>query len=207
MARRDVDQGARLAAATGAYICFEDEAGQNLRPPKARTWSRRGRTPVVAVSGKGSGRVSMAGMLCLKPGQRGHLFYRIRIHRGRKGERRSLSENDYATLVTAAHQQLRAPIILVWDNVNTHVSAVMRRFIDTHPDWLTVIRLPAYDPDLNPTEGVWSVVKNGLGNLAGIGVDHLAAVVRNRLKRIQYRPELFPGFLTQTGLAFPAEPP
>ena len=27
--------GFRLAAATGAYICFEDEAGQNLRPPKA----------------------------------------------------------------------------------------------------------------------------------------------------------------------------
>jgi hypothetical protein len=35
---------------------FEDEAGQTLRPPKARTWGRRGRTPMVAVSGKGSGR-------------------------------------------------------------------------------------------------------------------------------------------------------
>jgi putative transposase len=23
-------------------------------------------------------------------------------------------------------------------------------------DWLHVIRLPAYAPDLNPTEGVWS---------------------------------------------------
>lgn len=51
------------------------------------------------------------------------------------------------------------------------------------------------------------MVKNSLGNLAGHGVDHLAAVIRNRLKRIQYRPELFPGFLVQTGLAFPVEPP
>jgi hypothetical protein len=50
-----------LAAATGAWICFEDEAGQNLRPPKARTWARRGHTPVVAVSGKGSGRVTGGG--------------------------------------------------------------------------------------------------------------------------------------------------
>jgi DDE superfamily endonuclease len=149
----------------------------------------------------------MAGMLCLKPGRRGHLFYRLRIHRGRKGERRSLSEDDYATLVTAAHQRLRAPVILVWDNVNTHISAVMRRFLDAHTDWLTVIRLPAYAPDLNPTEGVWSVVKNGLGNLAGTGVDHLAAVVRNRLKRIQYRPDLFDGFLAQTGLTLDTERP
>jgi hypothetical protein len=43
-----------------------DEAGQNLRPPKARTWAPRGRTPVVRVPGKGSGRVSVAGLVCLK---------------------------------------------------------------------------------------------------------------------------------------------
>jgi len=193
VALRDVGEGSRIAAATGAFVCFEDEAGQNLRPPKARTWGRLGCTPVVRVSGKGSGRVSMAAWSCVKPDHRGHLFYRLRIHRGRTGERRSLSEDDYAALVTAAHHQLHAPIVQVWDNVNTHVSAVMRAFIDAHRQWLTVVQLPAYAPDLNPVEGVWSVVKNGLGNLAGNGVDHLAAVIRNRLKRIQYRPELFVG--------------
>lgn len=139
MAYRHVGEGSRIAAATGAYVCFEDKAGQNLRPPKARTWGRRGHTPVVRVSGKGSGRVSMAGLVCYRPGKRGHLFYRLRIHRGRKGERRSLSEDDYATLVTAAHHQLRAPIVLVWDNVNTHVSTVMRAFVNAHRQWLTVV--------------------------------------------------------------------
>jgi transposase len=37
----DLGQASRLAAATGAYLCSEDEAGQSLRPPKARTWGRR----------------------------------------------------------------------------------------------------------------------------------------------------------------------
>jgi DDE superfamily endonuclease len=82
---------------------------------------------------------------------------------GRKGERRSLSEADYASLVTAAHNQLHAPIVLVWDNLNTHVSAVMREFIDAHRQWLTVVRLPAYAPELNPVEGVWSHMKRGPG--------------------------------------------
>jgi len=50
VADRDLGQGSRLAAATGAYVCFEDEAGQSLRPPKARTWARRGHTPVITVS-------------------------------------------------------------------------------------------------------------------------------------------------------------
>ena len=149
---RHLGEGTRLAAATGAWICFEDEAGQNLRPPKARTWARRGHTPVVKVSGKGSGRVSVAGLVCLKPGSRGHLFYRVRIHRGRKGERRSMSEADYAGLIAAAHKELQAPVILIWDNLNTHISAAMGRFVSSHPDWLTEVRLPAYAPDLNAAE-------------------------------------------------------
>jgi putative transposase len=198
-----VGEGTRLAAATGAWICFEDEAGQNLRPPKARTWARRGHTPVVAVCGKGSGRVSVAGLVCLKPGSRGRLFYRVRIHRGRKGERRSMSEADYAELVTAAHHQLHAPVILIWDNLNTHLSAVMRLLLDARRDWLTVIQLPAYAPDLNPAEGAWANMKNGLGNLAAGNADQLAAIMKNRLKRIQYRPALIDGFLAQTGLTPP----
>lgn len=207
MAGHYLGEGTRLAASTGAWIVFEDEAGQNLRPPKARTWSRRGQTPTIRVSGKGSGRVSIAGLTCYRPGQRGHLFYRVRVHRGRKGERRSLSEADYAAAITAAHQQLHAPIILCWDNLNTHVSKAMRQFIAAHPDWLTVVRLPAYAPELNPVEGVWANLKNGLGNLAANGVDQLATIVKNRLKRIQYRPELIDGFLAQTGLSLEADPP
>ena len=207
MAGPDVGEGTRLAAATGAFICFEDEAGQNLRPPKARTWAPRGRTPVVRVSGKGSGRVSVAGLVCVKAEARGRLFYRVRVHRGRKGERRSMSEADYAGLITAAHQQLHAPVILIWDNLNTHISAVMRTFTGAHPDWLTVIQLPSYAPDLNPAEGVWANMKNGLGNLAAPNVSDLAAIVKNRLKRIQYRPELISGFLAQTGLTLEPEPP
>ncbi len=42
MAHFDLREGTRLAAATGAWILFEDEAGATLRLPKARTWAARG---------------------------------------------------------------------------------------------------------------------------------------------------------------------
>ena len=42
-------------------------------------------------------------------------------------------------------------------------------------------------------------MKNGLGNLAVRDVDQLAAIIKNRLKRIQYRPALIEGFLACTG--------
>ena len=79
----------------------------------------------------------------------------------------------------------------------------MRQMIAAR-DWLHVIRLPAYAPDLNPTEHVWSHLKRSLGNLAVQGIDHLAAIVKNRLKRMQYRTRLIDGYLTGTGLSPPS---
>ena len=76
----------RAARDLGAYLCFEDEAGQGLRPPKGRTWAPRGARPVVKVRGAGGGRVSIAGVACYRPGDRPHLYYQLRVHRRRKGE-------------------------------------------------------------------------------------------------------------------------
>jgi transposase len=96
---------------------------------------------------------------------------------------------------------------LCWDNLNTHISAVMRRFLDAHTDWLTVARLPAYAPELNAAEGVWAHMKHDLGSLVACGVDQLAATIKTLLKRIQYRPELIDGFLAQTGPTLDPQPP
>jgi putative transposase len=189
-----------------AWVCFEDEAGQSLRPPKARTWSRRGHTPVTSVTGKGSGRVSMAAVIATRLGRRTRLFFRVCVYHGRKREPKGLREADYMRLLCGVHAQLRAPLIVVWDNLNHHVSAVMRAFVDAH-DWLTVVQLPAYAPELNPTEGVWSHLNRGLGNLAACGTDQLAAIVRTRLKSMQYRPGLVDSFIAETDLALQPQPP
>lgn len=72
-------------------------------------------------------------------------MWRTRLHRNRKGERGSLSEDDYIVFLDQAHQRLQAPIVLIWDNLNTHVSVRMRELIAARA-WLTVIRLPACAP-------------------------------------------------------------
>src|SRR3954447_17906048 len=206
MAHPDLGEGTRLAASTGAWIVFEDEAGATLRPPKARTWAARGHTPVVAVSGKG-GRVSMAALVCYRPGCRGRLFYRIRVHHRRRGERRSFSEDDYAGLIAAAHAQLRAPIILIWDNLERAPQRRDAPVLRGAPRLADRGQLPAYACELNATEGVWAHVKRDLGNLLAGTIDELAVNAKRLLKRIQYRPELIEGFRVQTGLALDPQPP
>jgi hypothetical protein len=96
----------RVARRLGAWICFADEAGQTLRPARARTWAPRGQTPVVKVTAKGSGRIWLAGLTCYRPGQRSRLIYRTIVHKGRKGEKKGFREADFAALLDAAHQQL-----------------------------------------------------------------------------------------------------
>jgi len=156
----------------------------------------------VKVAGRGGRRVSVAGIAAYRPGERGRLLYRLMLHRGRKGEPKGFREQHFAALIDAAHQQLDAPIVLVWDGLPAHKSAKMRALIAARP-WLRVYQLPGYAPELNPTENMWSSLKRGMANLAAGTIDDLARIAKNRLKRMQYKPTLADGFLAATGLAPP----
>jgi hypothetical protein len=82
------------------------------------------------------------------------------------------------------------------------MSAGMRQLVAAR-SWLTVYRLPAYAPELNPVGGVWSSLKRSLANLAEQGIDRLTAgqgPAQARLRRMQYWPSLIDGFLAKTGL-------
>ncbi|MFC4584472.1 transposase [Sphaerisporangium corydalis] len=171
----------------GAWLCFEDEAGQTLRSPKGRTWGA-----------KGGGRVSIAALVAVKPGQRPRLIYRTRTYRGRKGEPKGFGSADYAALFDGAHQHLGAPVVVAVDNLNTQVSARMRQLIAARP-WLRVYQLPPYALEFNPVEAVWAHMKKSLANLTTRTLDQLADLVKNRLKRMQYRPALISGFSPRPG--------
>ena len=160
---------------------------------------------MVKVTGKGYGRVAVAGLVCAQPGRRTRLIYRTMLRRGRPGEPKGFTATDFARLLDGAHQQLDGKIVLVWDNDRRHLSRAMRTAIAARTAWLTVCQLPAYAPELNPAEGVWSSLRRGLANLAPRGINQLGAVVKTKLKRMQYRHRLLDGFIAETG--FVLEPP
>jgi hypothetical protein len=153
---------------------------------------------VVKVTGGHDTRVSLAGLIAVRPGCGPRLIFRT--HRARRGDKRKgFTEQDYARLLDAAHQQLGGPVVLVWDGLNTHTSHAMRELIAAR-DWLTVFQLPAYAPELNPVEPVWSHLKRSLANLVKQDIGQLTVLVRTRLRRMQYQPGLLEGFLAKPGL-------
>ena len=87
-----------------------------------------------------------------------------------------------------------------WDNLNVHLAGELGTFARDNQDWLRVFQLPTYAPELNPVEGIWSLVKRSLSDFAAADLNHLVRVTKRQLKKIQYRPHLITGCLAPTGL-------
>jgi transposase len=51
-------------------------------------------------------------------------------------------------------------VVLIWDGLSSHWSHKMRAHLAAQRDWLTVERLPAYAPELNPVEYLWANLKD-----------------------------------------------
>ncbi|MGK3109288.1 transposase [Streptomyces sp. WAC05858] len=118
---------------------------------------------------------------------------------------------DTATLIEVL-EQVRGfyagePVVLVWDGLAAHWSRDMRAWV-AGQDWLTLERLPAYAPELNPVELLWSAIKTReLANLAG---DHLADVAdtaERAIHRVSSDEQLPWSFLNHTGLTIHTQPP
>ena len=55
--------------------------------------------------GDHGGRVSVAGMVCYRPGMRSRLIYRLHHYRRRQGERAAFTLTEYKSMLQGAHQQ------------------------------------------------------------------------------------------------------
>jgi hypothetical protein len=83
---------------------------------------------------------------------------------------------------------------LLWDGLPSHRSTAMRDWLNRQRRWLVVERLPAYAPERNPVEGLWSCVKAvELANLATptLGRGHHPGPPRHRARA----PYATPGLL------------
>lgn len=94
-------------------------------------------------------------------------------------------------------------VILVWDRLPAHRSKVMKQFLAQQRDWIQIEWLPAYAPDLNPTEGVWNNIKGReLANFCADQIKEANDAFRNGLRRVAHTVQLPFSFLHRAGLFF-----
>ena len=98
-------------------------------------------------------------------------------------------------------------VVRLWDGLSAHWSYKMRAHLDAQRHWLTVERLPAYAPELNPVEFLWANLKGGaLANRAGDTIAEVADQAHHGIQRVCDSDTLVIGFLAHTGLSLDDDP-
>lgn len=130
-----------------AILYFQDEANVSLTAFLGKTWSPRGRTPQVRVTGARGGVSAISAI-----SRRGGLIFRLYDHRIA-----SAQVIEFLGQMLSHHPKRH--LVVVMDQAPPHVSAMTRQYIASQRR-LHVFYLPKYSPDWNPDEKVWNHLKH-----------------------------------------------
>jgi transposase len=92
-------------------------------------------------------------------------------------------------------------LLIIWDGLAAHRSRIVREYVEEQDGRITLERLPAYAPEMNPTEFIWGHLKHHeLPNLCPRTFGELNGFARRALGRMRRRRPLVEAFWHQAGL-------
>jgi transposase len=196
MEKRRLGRCKKKAKRQRAWIVFLDESGISQKPSVRRTWAPRGQTPVLLHPFNWK-KLSICSVIGYRwDGKSSRLFFRIVSD--------SFNEVKLIEFLPQLRKAFRRKkVILVWDGLPSHRSRKTIAFLKEQRKWLSAVRLPAYAPDLNPVESVWSNIQGKeLANLSVDNLGEMVAGVRDGFQRIHYQRTLLNSFLLHAGISF-----
>lgn len=179
--RRQVPRIRRIVRKFRAILYFQDEANVSLTAFLGKTWSLRGVTPKVKVTGHRAGVAAMSAIA-----RHGHLLFRLY-------DKRIASAEVMEFLGQMLNHHPRRHLAVVMDQAPPHVSQITTAFIASQPR-LHVFHLPKYSPDWNPDEKVWNHLKHHELKAHGAKTkDELKTLTARKLATMSQNPELIQG--------------
>jgi hypothetical protein len=183
-----------------AHLVLIDESGLFLNPLVRRSWAVRGKTPVIGGDGGRRKKVSVIGAVSVSPTARRLGWYFATLPDG------YFAAETVVEFLRDLLRHLRGKVVVVWDGGGNHKGPLLRGFLRRNRR-LTLERLPAYAPELNPVEAVWSWLKYGqLANFVPDGVAELDDEVIDRLLDLEADPGLLRVLWDRSDLPFPHKP-
>ena len=139
-----------MAATPERYeLHYEDETHLDTTPYLSRVWHRIGEQPTLPAVGTNR-RLTVFGSVEARGRSRIEV---LQVRQDSAGFARYLAALD------ARHEATGRRLILVLDNGPCHVSNATQAALAERADWLEVIPLARYSPQLNPKEHEWRVLK------------------------------------------------
>lgn len=158
-----------------------------LQPVCRRTWAPRGQTPILRQWDRRD-RLSAISALTVAPRRRRFgLYWALYRHNIRSAE--------VLRFLQALRRHLPHGFTLIWDRHRPHWATCVVTWLGTHRR-IVVEWLPAYAPDLNPVEPVWSHTKYAdLANFAPDDLDALEGAVLGSLTATRGQRSLLAAFV------------
>jgi len=174
-----------------------DETGLFLNPLVRRSWAKKGQTPVLDWWGRHRDKVSVIAAVSISP-----VALRLGLYFA-TDPKEFFNAQGVVRFLRQLLRQLRGKVIVVWDGGPNHKGPAIRRFLARNKRlWLE--RLPAYAPDLNPVEWVWSWLKYAkLANFVPADVFELEEWVLEYLIPLKCDPNLLRKLWEGSELPFP----
>lgn len=173
-----------------AILYFQDEAGVKMIPHLGKTWGRKGKTPIVRVTGNKGGNLSLSSAVSMS----GEMLFRF----------------ETETVKAAVHLEFleklrdhhpRRKMIVLTDSAPTHTAGLVKEYVKKNADRFAVYYFPKYSPEVNPDEHVWGYLKkNSLKWHSATKPLEFKKIVKNKMLSIQKKPELIKSFFYETGL-------
>jgi putative transposase len=187
-----VAAGKKNAARLGAHLVFADESGFLLAPLVARTWAPQGCTPLQRHRQGRHGKISVISGISVSP-QRQHLslYYLLFFD--------NIGQEEVCRFLRELLRHLRGPVVVLLDNSSTHYGAPLAELLRQHPR-LHLEHFPAYAPELNPDEGIWSLAKRELANSCPLDTDELMDDIIGSINGLRTSPQKLRGCILQSGL-------
>lgn len=188
--RTEYPKIAKLAKKRKATIYFADEASVRSDYHRGTTWAPVGQTPVISTTGARFS-VNMISAVTAS----GAL--RFSIIDG------TLTAQKFIDFCKRLLHDAGGPVFLILDGHPVHKAKAVSRFAESTGGMLTLFRIPAYSPHLNPDEWVCKNVKSDRVGRSGItGPDQFTTLCVNALRRLQRMPHLIRGFFAAPDLAY-----
>ena len=183
----------KKAARLAAHLVFVDESGFLLLPYVAKTWAPQGCTPVHRHRQRNRERISVISALSVSARrQRLGLYYQLYLD--------GIGRQEVCIFLRHLLRHLRGSAVVLLDNSSTHHHGELKQLLEEKKSRLFLEYFPAYAPELNPDEGVWSLSKRNLANSCFATVDELINEVIRSIEEIRKSPRKLRGCIQQSEL-------
>jgi transposase len=163
-----------------------------LIPYVAKTWSPQGCTPVHYYHQRRRDKVSVISGISVSPRrQRLGLYYQLYFD--------NIGQEEVCMFLRGLLRHLRGPVIVLLDNSSTHQGVPLQQLLRLHRR-LHIEHFPAYAPELNPDEGVWSLAKRALANSCPDDLEELVEDVMDSINDIRTSRQQLRGCIVQSDL-------